>query len=146
MVPGGDPAQITGMCADERTEARDFMHAASVQVLLFVLGLASAATAFVGVVWGLNALLSPRDPNPVKNAPFECGMEQAGLPWSSQRLRFSTVAMLFVLFDAESVLLFAVISRLRHSTFALVEVAAFIGFLALGFVFAWRKGALEWRS
>lgn len=122
------------------------MHGAAAQTLLFVLGLASAATAFVGIVFGLNALLSPRNPNPVKNSPFECGMEQAGLPWSAQRLRFSTIAMLFVLFDAESVLLFAVVSKLRGNVVALVEVAAFVGFLALGLLYAWKKGALEWRS
>lgn len=114
--------------------------------LMFVLGLATAATAFIGVVFLLNALLAPKNPSVAKELPFECGMEQAGRPWSAQRLRFSTVAMLFVLFDAEAVLLFAVASRLRGNLIALVEVAAFVAFLGLGLVYAWRKGALEWRS
>ena len=72
-------------------------------------------------------------------------MEPAGAPWAPVRMRFATIALLFVLFDAEAVLLFAVASRLRGSWLAAVEVGAFVGFLALGLVYAWRKGALEWR-
>lgn len=112
----------------------------------FVIGLVSAATAFIGVVFAVNALLSPRRPTREKGEPFECGMDQAGLPWSAQRMRFSTIAMLFVLFDAEAVLLFAVATRLHGNLLALVEVAAFVCFLGLGLAYAWRKGALEWRS
>lgn len=114
--------------------------------LLFVVGLVVATVGFIGVVFLANRLLSPRRPSDAKNAPFECGMDQAGAPWTSQRMRFSAIAMLFVIFDAEAALLFAVADRLRGNTLALVEVAAFIGFLALGLVYAWRKGALEWRS
>jgi NADH:ubiquinone oxidoreductase subunit 3 (subunit A) len=61
-------------------------------------------------------------------------------------LRFSTIAAIFVLFDAEAVLLFAVAGGLRGHATALIEVAAFVAFLALGLAYAWRKGALEWRS
>ena len=122
------------------------MQGAFVEGILFVVGLAAAATGFILVVFVANAVLSPRDPNPGKDAPFECGMEQAGEPWAAPRLRFSTIAALFVLFDAEAVLLFAVASVLRGHPLALVEVALFVAFLALGLLFAWRKGALEWRS
>ena len=93
-----------------------------------------------------HAILSPRNPNPEKVEPYECGMEQAGQPWVPVRLRFAAIAMIFVLFDAESVLLFAVVSRLRGSFAAAVEVAVFAGMLAFGLWYAWRKGALEWRS
>jgi len=122
------------------------MQGAFAQGLLFVLGLATAATAFILVVFVANALLSPRNPSAAKNSPFECGMEQAGEPWAAPRLRFSSIAMLFVLFDAEAVLLFAVASGLRGNPVAALEVAAFVLFLALGLGYAWRKGALEWRS
>jgi NADH-quinone oxidoreductase subunit A len=115
------------------------------QGMLFVLGLVVAATAFILVVFVANSLLSPKSPNAEKNTPFECGMDPAGEPWAAPRLRFSTIAALFVLFDAEAVLLFAVASGL-HQTLALAEVAAFAVFLALGLFYAWRKGALEWRS
>lgn len=122
------------------------MQGASAQALLFVLGLATAATAFILVVFLANALLSPRNPNAEKGAPFECGMEQAGEPWSAPRLRFSSIAMLFVLFDAEAALLFAVATALRGNPVAALEIGVFVLFLAFGLGYAWRKGALEWRS
>lgn len=122
------------------------MSGAYAQALLFVLGLATAATGFIFVVFVANALLSPRDPSPAKDSPFECGIEQAGEPWVAPRLRFSTIAMIFVLFDAEAVLLFAVASGLKGHPIAAVEIGVFVLFLAFGLVYAWRKGALEWRS
>jgi NADH-quinone oxidoreductase subunit A len=122
------------------------MEGTTSQGLLFVLGVVLAAVAFIGVVFGANKLLSPRRPNTQKGMPYECGMEQAGQPWTAQRMRFSTVAVLFVLFDAEAVLLFAVATRLRGSLLSLAEVTVFVAFLSLGLAYAWRKGALEWRS
>lgn len=122
------------------------MQGAYAQAILFVIGLATAATAFIGVVFIASAVLSPRNPSFDKGTPFECGVEQAGEPWASPRLRFSTVAMLFVLFDAEAVLLFAVASGLRGHPVAALEVGVFVLFLAFGLGYAWRKGALEWRS
>jgi NADH:ubiquinone oxidoreductase subunit 3 (subunit A) len=122
------------------------MQGAFAQGILFVLGLATAATAFILVVFAANSLLSPRNPGADKDSPFECGMEQAGEAWVPPRMRFSTIAMLFVLFDAEAILLFAVASALRGSLIALLEVGSFVAFLAFGLVYAWRKGALEWRS
>jgi len=122
------------------------MQGDSAQALLFVLGLVTAATAFILVVFLANTLLSPRNPSDGKGAPFECGMEQAGEPWSAPRLRFSSIAMLFVLFDAEAALLFAVATALRGNPVAALEIGVFVLFLALGLGYAWRKGALEWRS
>jgi NADH-quinone oxidoreductase subunit A len=116
------------------------------QGVLFVVGLAVAATVFILVVFVANSVLAPRNPSAEKGTPFECGMDPAGEPWAAPRLRFSTIAALFVLFDAEAVLLFAVASGLRGHVTALIEVAAFVAFLALGLAYAWRKGALEWRS
>jgi NADH-quinone oxidoreductase subunit A len=122
------------------------MQGAVTQGVLFVLGLATAATAFILVVFLANTLLSPRNPSPSKDSPYECGMEQAGEPWVPPRMRFSTIAMLFVLFDAEAILLFAVASGLRGNPIALLEVGGFVLFLAFGLGYAWKKGALEWRS
>ena len=122
------------------------MQGAFAQGILFVLGLAFAATAFILVVFAANSLLSPRNPGTDKDSPFECGMEQAGEAWVPPRMRFSTIAMLFVLFDAEAILLFAVASALHGSLLALLQVGSFVLFLALGLVYAWRKGALEWHS
>lgn len=113
--------------------------------VLFVIGLAIAAVAFVLLVFGANGLLSPRKPSAEKSEPFECGMPQIGEPHTPLRLRFAVIAVLFVLFDAESVLLFAVASRLRGSGAGALSVLAFVAFLAFGLVYAWRKGVLQWR-
>jgi NADH:ubiquinone oxidoreductase subunit 3 (subunit A) len=115
------------------------------QAVLFVLGAIVAATGFIAVVFLANRLIAPSNPDPEKDSPFECGMDQAGQPWSPPALRFAAIAMLFVLFDAEAILLFAVASRLRGSVSALIAVGAFVLFLGFGLAYAWRKGALEWR-
>ena len=122
------------------------MQGAFAQGILFVIGLATAATAFILVVFLANTLLSPSNPSPAKDSPYECGMEQAGEPWSAPRMRFSAIAAIFVLFDAEAVLLFAIADGLRGHALAVVEVGAFVAFLVVGLAYAWRKGALEWRS
>jgi len=121
------------------------MEGISAQSLWFVLGLVTSGVAFIGLVFGLNKLLSPRNPTAEKVEPYECGMEPAGSPRAAVRLRFATVAIIFVLFDAEAALLFAIAPGLRGNPIALLEVLAFIGFLALGLAYAWKKGALEWR-
>ncbi len=121
------------------------MQSVSAQSVALVIGLAVSTCGFIALVFFLNSALSPRHPSAEKNEPYECGMEPAGPPWAPIRIRFATLAMLFVLFDAEAVLLFAVASRLRGSWLAAVEVGAFVLLLGLGLAYAWRKGALEWR-
>lgn len=122
------------------------MPAASTQGVLFVLGLAIAAGAFIGIVLVVNTLIAPKKPNDIKGSAFECGMVQAGDPHIAARLRFSTIAMLFVLFDAEAALLFGVVSVLKGNLAGIAEVGAYVLFLAFGLAYAWRKGALEWRA
>ncbi len=122
------------------------MQASGSAAVLFVLGAALAAAGFIGVVFLANLALSPRKPTPLKVEPYECGMEPGGQPWAVVRLRFAAIAMIFVLFDAESVLLFSVASALKGSWVAALEIFAFVAFLGFGLMYAWRKGALEWRS
>jgi NADH-quinone oxidoreductase subunit A len=122
------------------------MQDGSPDAVLFVLGIGAAAVAFILLVFGVNRLLSPRNPTPEKLEPYECGMPPQGAAHAAAHVRFSTVALLFVLFDAEAVLLFAVASRIRGSVLGLVEVAAFVAFLSAGLAYAWMKGAFTWRS
>jgi NADH:ubiquinone oxidoreductase subunit 3 (subunit A) len=121
------------------------MPAGSASAVLYVTGAVMAAVAFVAVVFGANKLLSPKDPNKGKLEPFECGMEQAGDPHAAVRPRYAAMAVLFVIFDAETVLLFAVAPAVHGSPAALVAVLGFAAALAFGLVYAWRKGALQWR-
>lgn len=117
----------------------------SVQSVLFVVAAAAAAVSFAGVVLGVNKLISPRHPTDEKLIAFECGMEPAGDPHKPVRVRYATLAVIFVIFDAEAILLFAVASRLRGEPAAVGAVGAFTLFLAIGLLYAWRKGALSWR-
>jgi NADH-quinone oxidoreductase subunit A len=121
------------------------MAAASAQGVLFVVGAAIAALAFVGLVFGANALLSPRRPTPEKLEPYECGMEPQGDPHVNVPLRYAAIAVLFVIFDAESVLLFAVASRIHGSVGGALSVLGFATFLGVGLFYAWKTGALQWR-
>jgi NADH-quinone oxidoreductase subunit A len=120
--------------------------AESTQTFLFLLGTAIAAVAFVGLVFGANKLLSPRKPNANKLEPYECGMPQAGNPHVRFPLRFASIAVLFVIFDVESVLLFAVATRIRGDLGGGLALLGFAALLAFGLLYAWKTGALQWRS
>jgi NADH-quinone oxidoreductase subunit A len=119
--------------------------AASAQAVLLIIGALIAAVAFVGLVFGANILLSPRKPTPEKLEPYECGMPPAGDPHVRLPIRYAAVAVLFVIFDVESVLLFAVASRIHGSLGGGLAVLGFSSLLALGLAYAWKTGALRWR-
>ena len=110
--------------------------------LLFVVGLAVLLPA---LLLGVQRLLAPRHPNPEKLAPYECGAPPLGHPHQRLPVKFYLVAVLFLLFDIETVFLFpwSVIFR-RLGLFGLVEMGIFLGVLVLGLAYVWRKGALEW--
>jgi len=81
----------------------------------------------------------------VKVTPFECGMEQISQPRAQLSIKFSVLAMLFIIFDIEVAFLYpwAVVFRQLGLT-GLVAVLAFLVVLAVGFLYAWQRGALEW--
>lgn len=122
------------------------MSAASAQAVLLLIGALIAAVSFVGLVFGANALLSPRNPTPEKLEPYECGMPPAGDPHVRLPIRYAAVAVLFVIFDVEAVLLFAVASKIHGSLGGGLAVLAFSSMLGLGLAYAWKTGALKWRS
>lgn len=101
--------------------------------------------AFVAVLVGLTKFLGPRKPTPEKEQPYESGI----VPQVSARRRFSVsfyvTAMLFIIFDVESIFLFpwAVIVR-KLKVFGLVEMVVFVAVLFVGLIYVWRKGALRW--
>ena len=103
------------------------------------------ATAFALLPLGLSALLSPRRPNAVKNAPYECGVETIGPTSVQLKTQFYLFALIFVVFDVEAVFFYPWAVTFRQiGLYALVEMAIFIGLLLVGYAYAWRKGALEW--
>lgn len=97
------------------------------------------------VIVGISRWVGPRRPNTRKLEPYESGMTAIGPAMRRIPVKFYLVAVLFILFDIEVVffLPFAVVAR-QLGLFALVEMAAFIGILLIGYIYAWRKGALEW--
>lgn len=109
-------------------------------VVLIVL---SAAVAIVAV--SLGHLFGPRRPNPRKSMPYESGMRPIGPGTRRMPVRFYLVAVLFILFDIEVVffLPWAIVFR-QLGLFGLVEMLIFILILLVGYVYAWKKGALEW--
>lgn len=91
-------------------------------------------------------LISPRSYNPQKMEAYECGVPTRGKTWMQFRVGYYLFAILFLMFEVETVFLFpwAVIAR-ELGAAGLVSIAFFLVILILGLAYAWRKGALEWK-
>ena len=91
------------------------------------------------------AILSPRKSNPIKESTYECGIETVGENWVQFKAQYYIFALVFLVFDVETVFLFPwAISLNKMGMFAVMEGILFIGILVVGLVYAWRKGMLEW--
>ena len=102
-----------------------------------------AGFALVSVV--LSNLFGPRKPTPEKSAPYECGMPPVGDARERQSVKFYLVAMIFLLFDIEVAFLYPWAMALRDLGWAgFVQVVLFMALLLAGYVYVWRKGALDW--
>jgi NADH-quinone oxidoreductase subunit A len=111
---------------------------------LAVAVLIGAAALIVGAMLGVGRLLRPTRPQPEKFVTYEAGSDPVG-GWGQSNLRYYVYALLFVIFDVEAVFIFPWALRLEVlGVFGLVEMAVFILLLALGLVYAWRKGVLRW--
>jgi NADH-quinone oxidoreductase subunit A len=99
--------------------------------------------ALVSVIGSL--ILGMRKPTPEKNSPYECGVQPVGTARERLSVKFYLVAMLFLLFDIEAVFLFpwAVVYR-DLKLFGFFEMLLFISVVVAGYVYVWKKGALEW--
>ena len=89
--------------------------------------------------------LAPRGWSPGKGSPYECGELPIGEPWLRFRVAYYVFAIIFVVFDVETVFLYpwAVIFK-QLGVAGFVEMAVFLGILVLGLAYAWRKGVLQW--
>ncbi len=106
-----------------------------------------AGIGFVTVAFTANRLVRPNRPRPEKYLTYECGIDPVGLGWTQTQIRYYVYAFLFVIFDVESVFLFpwaVIVDRPGFGAAALVEMFIFIGFLAVGLLYAWKKKVLEW--
>ena len=91
-------------------------------------------------------LLQPKQPSPQKYIPYECGVDPIGSPYVQFRAGYFLYALLFIVFDIETVFLYPwAVSFNRLGLFAFLEMFVFLGILALGLWYAWRKGDLAWK-
>jgi NADH-quinone oxidoreductase subunit A len=110
-----------------------------------VLAVVLAGALLVAVAFGAARLIAPRRPSAGKRTTYECGIDPVGENWSQSQIRYYVYGFLFVIFDVESVFLFPwarVFQSLGYQ--AVVSMAIFIGILAVGLLYAWRKGVLTW--
>jgi len=102
-----------------------------------------AGFALISVL--LSSLLGPRKPSPEKAAPYECGMPPVGDARERQSVKFYLVAMIFLLFDIEVAFLYPWAMSLRDLGWnGFVQVVLFVVLLLAGYIYVWRKGALDW--
>lgn len=97
-----------------------------------------------------SALIAPRKPNPIKQSTYECGIETVGESWVQFKAQYYVFALVFLIFDVETVFLFPWALALNAQNpvvlpaFIAIEGVIFILILVAGLVYTWRKGLLEW--
>ncbi|RPI52387.1 MAG: NADH-quinone oxidoreductase subunit A [Acidobacteria bacterium] len=110
-----------------------------------ILLLMMLAVAFGGVSVLLGRVLGPKNPTPEKQAPYECGMPAVGDARERQSIRFYLIAMIFLLFDIEVAFLYPWALALRTLGWVgYFQVVLFTLVLGAGYVYVWKKGALDW--
>jgi NADH-quinone oxidoreductase subunit A len=113
-----------------------------IPIFLFIL----IASGFAVFTILLSTLVHADKPGTVKLEPYECGIPSAGDARDRYSVRYYLIAMLFVIFDVETVFMFPwAVSLDRLAVFGLVEMLAFLLVLVVGYFYAWKKGALDWQ-
>lgn len=104
------------------------------------------AVVLVGAALLIALWLAPRSVNPLKGEVYECGIPTRGTSWMQFRVGYYLFAILYLVFDVETVLLFPWATVMRQmGADGLVCVSFFLIILALGLAYAWKKGALKWK-
>ena len=110
-------------------------------ILLFL----GVAAGIGGVLLAIGAVLGPRKPNDEKLSPYECGFEAFEDARMKFDVRYYLVAILFIIFDLEIAFLFPWAVVLDEiGAFGLASMTLFLLILVIGFIYEWKKGALEW--
>ena len=108
--------------------------------LFFLVGLIIPVGA-IAAAW----VLGPKKPNAIKQTTYECGIETVGDSWVQFKAQYYIFALVFLVFDVETVFLFPWAVKLGQlGLFAVLEGIVFILILIAGLVYTWRKGMLEW--
>ena len=116
----------------------------SYYILLFTMIIASFL--FVGVTLAIARLISPRSFNKNKSEAYECGIPTQGATWMQFKVGYYLFAILFLMFDIETVFLFPWATIVQEMGInAILGISFFLFILILGLAYAWRKKALEWK-
>ena len=113
---------------------------------IFICVLMVAALLFAAAPLIISAWLRPKKPSPIKQETFECGLHSTGDSWVQFRVQYYIYALVFVIFDLETIFLFPwAVAFHALGVFAFFEMVVFLAVLVGGLVWAWSKGVLEWR-
>jgi NADH-quinone oxidoreductase subunit A len=140
LVPGGTNS-LQGA-----TKRIFFVNFQLANVLVYLLLGAGTAALMLGLGW----LLRPSNPEAAKLTTYECGELPSGGGWINFNIRFYLIALVFLVFDVELAFMYPVVAVFKgwiadgRGLFALAELLLFIGILAVGLVYVWAKGDLEW--
>lgn len=119
---------------------------AIIQNATLVVVAALTGAGLVAIALWLAGLISPKSFNPQKGEAYECGIPTRGESMAQFKVGYYLFAILFLMFDVETVFLFPWAVRVRElGADGLISIAVFFSILVLGLVYAWRKGALEWK-
>ena len=120
----------------------DYYGAYAPLVAIIVIGV-----LLVGAMFGSNALFRPSSPSAQKLLTYECGVDPVGEGWAHTQVRYYVYAFLYVIFAVDSIFLFpwaTVFAAPGYGAATLVEMFIFLGFLAVGLLYAYKKGVLAW--
>ena len=118
----------------------------SIQNSTLAIAAALTGIGLVALALWLAGLISPRSFNPQKGEAYECGIPTRGESMAQFKVGYYLFAILFLMFDVETVFLFPWAVRVRElGVDGLLSIGVFFGVLVLGLIYAWRKGALEWK-
>lgn len=111
----------------------------------YLLGFLLICSLLPIVAFATSFIVAPRRKGPERRLTYESGMEPIGGAWIQFNIRYYMFALVFVIFDVETVFLYPwAVAFSQLGLLAFVEALIFIAILVIGLVYAWRKGALEW--
>ncbi len=114
-------------------------------ILLIIAGLLPLSMLAIPILLRRFGIVASK-PSQAKNSTYECGMDTVGSAWVQFNFRYYIYALLFVIFDIETVFLYPwAVAYRQLAWFTLAEVLLFMSILVAGLVFAWKKKALEWK-
>lgn len=112
--------------------------------ILLVLGFAASLVLIPILLKKLGII--PSNPSTVKSQPYECGLETVGPTWVQFKVRYYFYALLLIALDVSVIFLYPwAVELVNLGGSAIAGMVVFLGILATGFLYAWRKGALEWK-